>query len=64
MLQAYRLGQDKRWPIRRYTALGELKSAVPTDREDALANGWYSRSNRRRADGSPSGAAFPQTAHG
>src|SRR5207237_10604378 len=48
-------------------ALGEPKSAVPTDREEALSpNGWWLRGVVGAGqDGiTVLGAAFPQTAHG
>jgi RecB family exonuclease len=69
MLQAYRLEQGNEtlaYPSMK-TALGEPKSAVPSDREDALSpNGWWLRGVVGAGqDGiAVLGAAFPQTAHG
>ena len=69
MLQAYRLEQGNEtltYPEMKL-ALGEPKSAVPTDREDALsANGWWLRGVLGAGqDGiDVLGAAFPHTAQG
>ena len=69
MLQAYRLQQGNEtlaYPAMK-TALGEPKSAVPTDREGALSpNGWWLRGVVGTGqDGTAVlGAAFPQTARG
>jgi ATP-dependent helicase/nuclease subunit B len=69
MLQAYRLEQGNEtlaYPAMK-TALGEPKSAVPTDREDALSpNGWWLRGVVGAGEDAITvlGAAFPQTAHG
>ena len=69
MLQAYRLQQGNEtlaYPAMK-TALGEPKSAVPTDRESARSsNGWWLRGvvGTGRDGIGGLGAAFPQTARG
>jgi len=69
MLQAFRLQQGNEtvaYPAMK-TALGEPKSAVPTDREGALSpNGWWLRGVVGTGpDGTAIlGAAFPQTTCG